>query len=145
MAIQRLGAPATLAAPPARTPGPADGACFAAPVGGEVLVDGWKVVGSAQLRDGGALLQHGSMLLDDDQSLVREVSRQAESRPPAERPLSALLGRTITWDAAADAVAGTLESTTLVAEGTGDLEDRIRPGVSTWAAQFRDPAWTWTR
>ncbi|MFN2315176.1 MAG: biotin/lipoate A/B protein ligase family protein, partial [Gemmatimonadales bacterium] len=33
-AIHRLGAPAALAAPPEHTPGPADGACFAAPVGG---------------------------------------------------------------------------------------------------------------
>lgn len=144
-AIRRLGAPATLAAPPQRTPGPADGACFAAPVGGEVLVNGWKVVGSAQLRDGGALLQHGSMLLEDDQALVREVSRVADPRPPAERSLSALLGRPVTWDAAADAVAGTLESSSLGVELTGDLQDRIGPRVGHRAAHFQDPAWTWLR
>lgn len=144
-AIHRLGAPATLAAPPQRTPGPADGACFAAPVGGEVLVNGWKVVGSAQLRDGGALLQHGSMLLEDDQALVREVSRQAEARPPAERSLSTLLGRSVTWDAAADAVADALESTPFVVEGTSDIEERIGPRVVKWFAHFQDPAWTWAR
>ncbi len=144
-AIRRLGAPATLAAPPQRTPGPADGACFAAPVGGEVLVNGWKVVGSAQLRDGGALLQHGSMLLEDDQALVREVSRQAETRPPAERSLSTLLGRPVTWDAAADAVADVLESTPFVVEGTSDIEERIGPRAVNWFAHFQDPAWTWAR
>ncbi|HUG28245.1 MAG TPA: hypothetical protein VMK53_08110 [Gemmatimonadales bacterium] len=144
-AIQGLGAPATLAAPPERTPDPADGACFAAPVGGEVLVDGWKVVGSAQLRDGGALLQHGSMLLEDDQALVRDVSRQAETRPPAERSLSALLGRSVTWDVAADAVAGALQPNPFAPEHTSDLEERIGSRVREWAAQFQDPAWTWVR
>lgn len=144
-AIQRLGAPATLAAPPERTPGPADGACFAAPVGGEVLVDGWKVVGSAQVRDGGALLQHGSMLLEDDQALVRAISLQADPRPPAERSLSALLGRPITWDAAADAVAGALQPRQFEVEPTSDLEARIGPRMDRWATQFQDAAWTWVR
>ncbi|MFN2326877.1 MAG: hypothetical protein ABR551_13515, partial [Gemmatimonadales bacterium] len=144
-AIQLLGAPATLAVPPERTPGPADGACFAAPVGGEVLVNGWKVVGSAQLRDGGALLQHGSMLLEDDQALVREVSRVAEPRPPAERSLSALLGRSVTWDTAADAVADTMRTTRIVVERTTDLEERIGARVVKWTAHFQDPAWTWLR
>lgn len=144
-AMPRLGAQATLAAPPERTPGPADGACFAAPVGGEVLVDGWKVVGSAQLRDGGALLQHGSMLLEDDQALVREISLQADPRPPAERSLSALLGRGIAWEAAADAVTGALEQRQVKLERTSDLEERIGSRVQQWAAQFQDPAWTWVR
>src|SRR5213078_545783 len=36
--------------------------CFAAPVGGEVLIGDRKVVGSAQVRRGAAFLQHGSIL-----------------------------------------------------------------------------------
>lgn len=144
-AVQLLGAPATLAAPPERTPGPADGACFAAPVGGEVLVEGWKVVGSAQLRDGGALLQHGSMLLEDDQALVREMSRLADPRPPAERALSALLGHAVTWEAAADAVTRAMQAQDLEVIALRGLEERIRPQTGEWAAQFQDPAWTWSR
>src|SRR5260370_20414417 len=49
------------------------GACFAAPCGGEVLVDGHKLVGSAQARRGKALLQHGSVLLAGSPTLARRV------------------------------------------------------------------------
>jgi lipoate-protein ligase A len=34
------------------------------------VFDGRKLVGSAQLRDRGALLQHGSILLGDDQARI---------------------------------------------------------------------------
>jgi lipoyl(octanoyl) transferase len=37
--------------------------CFAGAAGGDELVDGRKLVGSAQARRGGAVLQHGSVLL----------------------------------------------------------------------------------
>lgn len=54
--------------------------CFRAPAPGEVTAGGRKLVGSAQWRHGGVLLQHGSVLLVNDQRLgdLREV--------PAERP-----------------------------------------------------------
>src|SRR5690606_31474487 len=41
-------------------------ACFDAPSWYEVTVDGKKIVGSAQMRRMGVLLQHGSILLDLD-------------------------------------------------------------------------------
>jgi lipoyl(octanoyl) transferase len=41
--------------------------CFAAPVGGEIVARGRKLVGSAQVRRGAAFLQHGSVLLDGSQ------------------------------------------------------------------------------
>jgi lipoate-protein ligase A len=50
------------------------GACFSSPAGGEILVRGRKAVGSAQLREGGALLQHGSILLAGRQALVHELT-----------------------------------------------------------------------
>jgi lipoate-protein ligase A len=73
-AIGSLGVKALLAPRSSLTPGLASGPCFAAPVGGEVLVQGRKLVGSAQLRAGDAFLQHGSLLLEDDQSLVRDLA-----------------------------------------------------------------------
>ena len=50
--------------PPAR--GALSGACFDAPSWYEVTVGGKKIVGSAQVRRMGVLLQHGSILLDLD-------------------------------------------------------------------------------
>lgn len=61
-ALRSLGAAATLAQPTRPSARPA--ACFALPVGGEILVGGRKLVGSAQVRRGDAFLQHGSILLE---------------------------------------------------------------------------------
>jgi lipoate-protein ligase A len=62
-ALCTLGLDARLA-PAARPAALGAGACFAASAGGEVLIGGRKVVGSAQVRRGSAFLQHGSILLD---------------------------------------------------------------------------------
>jgi lipoyl(octanoyl) transferase len=51
------------------------GPCFQSPAAGEVIAAGKKLVGSAQARIDGALLQHGSILLSGDQSLLGERAR----------------------------------------------------------------------
>src|SRR5258706_8779856 len=62
-ALRSLGADVTLAADrPTRPLRDRPTACFAETVGGEVLADGRKVIGSAQVRRGAAFLQHGSIL-----------------------------------------------------------------------------------
>ena len=45
------------------------GSCFRDPAPGELTVHGRKLVGSAQCRRRGAVLQHGSILLEDRQEL----------------------------------------------------------------------------
>jgi len=48
--------------------------CFATATGSDlVTVQGNKVIGSAQLRRGKTVLQHGSMILDTDQKLYQQV------------------------------------------------------------------------
>ena len=66
-------------------PGPASTIpCFEAPAGGEVVVGGRKLIGSAMRAHGGAVLQHGAILLDWDGRL------QAGSMgPPDDRSLRA--------------------------------------------------------
>jgi len=71
--LARLGVTAELAEPAEqrnpfsrRKRGSASPVCFEAPSDYEVLVGGRKLVGSAQVRQGGVLLQHGSILLDVD-------------------------------------------------------------------------------
>ncbi|MGE5091814.1 MAG: biotin/lipoate A/B protein ligase family protein, partial [Bacillota bacterium] len=66
------------------------GACFASPVGGEVMVRGRKVVGSAQIRLGDGMLQHGSILLDDDQSRVAALTLGSPASG-LEAPLNTVL------------------------------------------------------
>ncbi len=57
-----------------KTLSPDAGACFGAPAPGEIIADERKLVGSAQLRVGDALLQHGSILIDGDQSLLNQLT-----------------------------------------------------------------------
>jgi lipoate-protein ligase A len=48
--------------------------CFATATGADLVTTaGNKVIGSAQLRRGKALLQHGSMILNTDKQLYRQV------------------------------------------------------------------------
>jgi len=135
-ALRFLGAHVTLAPHGSRPPSTALdrlNACFAAPVGGEVLVHGRKVIGSAQVRQGRAFLQHGSILLDGSQAMLRAVSRQP-SAVSGETTLSAALGRRITFEEVAEAIAATWDDTL-----TLTVLDRPRPPT----ARFSDPAWTW--
>lgn len=55
-------------------------ACFDSPSWYELVVDGRKVAGSAQLRQGGAVLQHGSILLDLDAELLFALLRFRSDR-----------------------------------------------------------------
>jgi len=135
-ALRELGVPATLAPPPgrpiARLPDrPAS--CFAAPVGGEVLAGGRKVIGSAQVRLRDALLQHGSILLDGSQDVIGAVSRQPSTVSGATT-LSAVLGRSVTFDEVAPAIVA----------GWGVSSHRSA-GPAVHPSAFLDPSWTWRR
>jgi lipoate-protein ligase A len=146
-ALGELGTAASLASPCG--PSPVDaGACFARAAGGEVMVNGRKIVGSAQLRHGGALLQHGSIMLEDDQSMVVDLTRGAVADRGPEAPampLAALLGRRL----------GTLEVVEAVARAAaarwrGAWKRISEPGPVLSAAalhfaQFQSPSWTWAR
>ena len=62
--LRRLGVPATLA-PESAAGGPVHGpVCFDRPSAHEILLHGRKLVGSAQMRRGGGILQHGSILIE---------------------------------------------------------------------------------
>jgi len=104
-ALRSLGADATLAPhqppPSGRVDQPAS--CFATPVGGEVLVAGRKLVGSAQVRKRSAFLQHGSILLDGSQEVVTAISRKPQAAS-AETTLARALGRPVTFEEVADAI-----------------------------------------
>jgi len=138
-ALRALGAKAELASDrPAVRLSDRPTACFAAPVGGEILIGDRKVVGSAQVRRGTAFLQHGSILLDGSQDLVSEVSRTPGASAQATT-LSAALGRPVGFHEVADAIArawgdslAPSSSVPLAALGAG-------------SSVFADPAWTWRR
>lgn len=67
-ALVSLGVPATRGGGGWRPPGPGDFDCFAGAASSDLCIGGRKVSGSAQRRAAGALLQHGSIRLADDES-----------------------------------------------------------------------------
>jgi lipoate-protein ligase A len=143
-ALQRLGATALLAPRSSRTPGLQSGPCFATPVGGEVLVQGRKVVGSAQLRADQTFLQHGSVLLEDDQALVSELAGADPSRRDSAS-LSALLGRSLSFDDVASAFAADAETCFGPLERLGGVPADLAPAIALHAERFRSTQWTWLR
>ena len=81
--LRLLGVRAAVAAPGPRKPSrpPGQAACFATTARHEIAVEGRKLVGSAQRREGGAFLQHGSILLKSHDELLMQVLRR---RPATE-------------------------------------------------------------
>jgi lipoate-protein ligase A len=158
VALRALGVPAELApAPGAMEAGgtEAGGAtpataplCFEAPAQGEVMVAGRKLVGSAVWREGAGYLQHGSILLVDDQALLVRAAAVPLAPPPPAASLATLVpGLT------ADAVARALMAA-LTAPAADVSAPHPRPFVRTaalqdaearHARQLGDPAWLWRR
>ncbi len=139
-ALRTLGVSAELAAKPSTPTAPlSSGACFAAPVGGEIVASGGKLVGSAQLRDGGALLQHGSLLLSNTQDIVGRVTRNAPSRPMATS-LEELLHGPISFEEVVSAIVSAAQR-----HWRGNWTTCQINGLTLQSDRFTDPAWTWRR
>lgn len=140
-ALRLLGVDAALAPPRAAVAVDA-GSCFASPAGGEITVGGRKLVGSAQLREGAGLLQHGSVLLAGRQTAVREVTRGGAPADLAV-PLADATGRASDPGEVAEAVAAA------AAGRWGGAWDRTTPDRTlltealSHGVRFRSPDWTW--
>ncbi len=148
-ALQRLGVPAVEAAAP-RALRPEGAACFAVPSAGELSLNGRKLVGSAQVRQDGVLLQHGSILLDDDQGRIAgfAVGPYVPAAPAAA--LREVLGEGAAYAAVRDALqqavadaAGGASMGTLVLSPDASLS--TADAFDDALVQFRDPQWTWRR
>ncbi len=86
--------------------------CFERPSDYEILAGGKKIIGSAQARQRGAVLQHGSLPLFGELTRVTQVLRfgdEAARRAAAERlrnhaaTLEEAAGEKFSWETAADA------------------------------------------
>ncbi|MFO7587106.1 MAG: biotin/lipoate A/B protein ligase family protein [Gemmatimonadota bacterium] len=127
-------------------PRPEVRACFRDPLPGEVTAAGRKLVGSAQWRDAGAVLQHGSILLHNDQELVERL--RVDGPPAAEVPavgLAELLGAEPGAAELEDAIAAGFEESLGVALERGALTAREGELAELRRARYEDPAWTWRR
>jgi lipoyl(octanoyl) transferase len=119
--------------------------CFELPAAGEITAGGRKLVGSAQWRDGDALLQHGSILLGDDQALAAELLAEACEPPPRPATLGELVGSSIDHCTVAEALVESLRRREDPAAEPLSVENELETRAAAAAARYRDEGWTWRR
>lgn len=148
-ALAELGVAAEHAAP-GPLAGPRGPACFGGAAAHEITVGGRKLIGSAQTRRGGALLQHGAIPLDGDPArIVDLLALPAEARVALRArltghstTLAALLGRRATWQYVARAVAcgfAQIFGVRLVADDLTAAERALAERAR--AERYASPAW----
>lgn len=139
-ALRAIGADVEPAAQsPARRPGGAP--CFAEPAAGELVFDGRKLVGSAQRRDRGALLQHGSILLGDDQARILALASAPLAPPAPAATLGEAAGRAIGYAEVRDAL---FAAATALAPGARALDaNEASHFAETHRARYASREWTW--
>jgi lipoate-protein ligase A len=125
--------------------------CFESPSDYEITVGGRKLVGSAQWRGRGGVLQHGTLPLFGDLARIVEYLIFSEAERAAQRPrvraraatLEKALGKQVPFAQVAQALADGFAQALNLTLVPGELTDYER----TRAAQFRrtryaDPGWT---
>src|SRR3954463_8222380 len=147
LGLSHLGVLVELAATSERARVPSVRPCFEIPGEGELVAGGAKLVGSAQWRENGALLQHGSILVADDQSSLPDfaaAARGARESIPVPATLESLLGRA---PAPVEVAAAMFEAVRALEDSDAVelAEDEIRGDVLERVPHFLDEDWTWRR
>ncbi|MEO5903520.1 MAG: hypothetical protein ABIQ55_05850, partial [Gemmatimonadaceae bacterium] len=140
-----LGVMAEEADPESAAISPSEVPCFAEPSKGELVFQGRKLVGSAQVRDKGALLQHGSILIGDDQHLIPALSIPA---PHAVAAKAATLVQAIGREPGVEEVASALFAGVILLEDAGATrlhENSVEGFTARHLEKYRSEWWTWRR
>ena len=143
--LRLLGAPTELAVDPGPHLRPSTLPCFTELDGGAIVARRRKLVGSAQLREGGVLLQHGSLLLTGDQSPTVELLRiqRKEDFPEHITALDELLAHLPTWTELVDGLASGFERLLGIQLVESVLTSEETSRVMSHSRHFSDSAWTW--
>ncbi len=129
--------------------------CFDVPSHYEIVADGRKIIGSAQMRRKGVILQHGTLPLGGDVARICDVlvfdsedERERQRRSVRRRALtlSQLLGRTPEWsDVAAAIVVGFAREFELELLPGTLSEQELKRVNELKSEQFANPNWTHKR
>jgi lipoate-protein ligase A len=120
--------------------------CFREPAEGEVVVRGRKLVGSAQWRERGTILQHGSLLLSGDQRAVTDLLRdppRVGDEPPAV--LADSLDPLPEWGELTAALAAGWEEVVGPLERVDEPLPGEREGAERLVEKYSGAEWTWRR
>ncbi len=154
--LQRLGLqahadrkdPSTVTRAPDGTP-IMNPVCFEVPSDYEITADGRKLLGSAQVRKRGVVLQHGTLPLFGDITRILDgltypdVEREAlRARVRSRAATLADIGITASWDEAAEALARGFAETLGLTLVRGDLTAAERADADRLVAdKYGDPAY----
>ena len=103
--LRALGAPVEMVPAKPSDPAAMPAFCFARTGSFELEVDGRKLVGSAQRRQGAAFLQHGAIMLGAEPGRLRRVFPGGRDPLAGMTTLEAVLGRRPSFDETAEALA----------------------------------------
>jgi len=120
LALRRLGVEATLSRGD-HLKGEAGGLCFLSSTRYEVTVNGRKLIGSAQRRLNGALLQHGSLLIELEHAAWNALFPQGRDLEARATALRLLLGRSPSWEELVEALRAGFEAGAAVTLDPGGL------------------------
>lgn len=143
--LRRLGVEAAVAAPSHRAATPTVAPCFDEPAAGELTLAGRKLAGSAQWRSDEALLQHGSILIADDQSLLARLALDGPANIPSPATLTDALGIAPELSDVAAALADAVRDLEDADARELTIDDELRARASTLIVRYVDDAWTWRR
>jgi lipoate-protein ligase A len=144
-ALRDLGVAARVALAERRAAAPGMAPCFDEPSAGELTVEGRKLAGSAQWRTDGALLQHGSILVEDDQTMLAELAIGGQRAVPAPATLTEALGRVPT---PGDVAAALFEAVRALEDPSASVlvpDEKLRARASALVVRYLDDDWTWRR
>ena len=147
--LRALGAPVEMVPVQPSDPAAMPAFCFARTGSFELEVDGRKLVGSAQRRQGAAFLQHGAVMLGADPARLRRVFPGARDPLADMTTLETVLGRRPGFDEAVEALAEGFRSAhglTLQPGGLSEDEsalsamlEREKYATSDWTSAGRAP------
>lgn len=145
LALRRLGVSVSVADSLARAPLPDGSPCFEVPTAGELTLGGRKLVGSAQWREEGALLQHGSILIADDQPMIARLSLAplSPSVPPAT--LREALGRSPSEHEIGEALVDAIAAVEPTPSMELVLDAALLARAVTHEKRYSSADWTWRR
>jgi lipoate-protein ligase A len=131
----------------------ASAACFDVPSPYEVTAMERKLVGSAQVRRRGIVLQHGALPLRGDVGRLAHVlqlshaARDALCTKLRERAiaLDEVLGRPISWDEAAEALAAGFAEALRLVLARGDLTAHELAVATRLQVRYASDEWTFSR
>jgi lipoate-protein ligase A len=156
LGLNMLGAAACM--PQAADPGREKGhdlptVCFAKVGSGDMVVDGRKIVGSAQMRRGGVILQHGSIPISIDLAEHLEilgadpaaVDREQAALRNATATVADAVGRPVTFDELGGAVVAGFMRAFDAEMDEAPLTPAERARVAELVrTKYADPGWTQT-